>query len=261
MRDNFRKVFIRNTLSAEPPTTWRFYNDMRFMEAAVAENVMRHHRLREQSLYWQELHSAEQRKCSSTSSHSAPNDNYEHSLHNHFNFSEISAFFQTNGPVSKRIKVETSESETSLNDTAHNMSNAMVQNGSTYEKTDKYPALGNRIEAENCHNNTNANVGDADDDEDDDDDFDEDAASVDEGYQLTSSDNKMSIAENNFSSNFQNYNQSTNAVNTETCENHNEQDSDRMFLLSLLPYLRKVKDQRKLHVRQKLQDVLIQEFG
>lgn len=258
LRDNFRKVFIRNTLSAEPPTTWRFYNDMRFMEAAVAENVMRHHRLREQSLYWQELHTAEQRKCSTTSTHSAPNDSYERSLQNNFNFSEISAFFQTNGTTSKRIKVETSESETSLNDTAHAMPNAFVQNGSAYEKPDRYPLPGNIIETENGHNNTNADVGDADDD-DDDDDFDEDATSVDEGYHLTSNDNK--ISENNFTTNFQNYNQSSKAVNTEMCENLNEQDSDRMFLLSLLPYLRKVKDQRKLHVRQKLQDVLIQEFG
>ena len=258
LRDNFRKVFIRNTLSAEPPTTWRFYNDMRFMEAAVAENVMRHHRLREQSLYWQELHTAEQRKCSTTSTHAGPNDSYERSLQNNFNFSEISAFFQTNGPTSKRIKVETSESETSLNDTAHAMPSAFVQNGSAYEKPDRYPLPGNLIETENGHNNTNADVGDADDD-DDDDDFDEDATSVDEGYHLTSNDNK--ISENNFTTNFQNYNQSSKAVNTEACENLNEQDSDRMFLLSLLPYLRKVKDQRKLHVRQKLQDVLIQEFG
>ncbi|TMW40299.1 hypothetical protein DOY81_014622 [Sarcophaga bullata] len=69
------------------------------------------------------------------------------------------------------------------------------------------------------------------------------------------------MSENNSRLTLQNYNQSSKAVNTETCENLNEQDSDRMFLLSLLPYLRKVKDQRKLHVRQKLQDVLIQEFG
>lgn len=40
-----------------------------------------------------------------------------------------------------------------------------------------------------------------------------------------------------------------------------EMDADKMFLLSLVPYLKNVSDNRKLLVRQKLQSVLIDELG
>ncbi|XP_061400748.1 uncharacterized protein LOC133336465 [Musca vetustissima] len=235
LRDNFRKVFIRNTLSSEPPTTWRFYNDMRFMEPAVAENVMRHHRLREQSFYWQELHNAGQRQHRINTSNSQPESQYDNTLHNQFNFSEFAAIFQNNAssPANKRIKLEPSESsETSMPD-------------------------------------------DDGDDDDDDDQFDEDAVSAEENLQSPNNDskeindksavdepilsdgnpvNKITIA------NFKMHQEM--ATNTESSSLETvEEDSDRMFLLSLLPYLRKVNEQRKLHVRQKLQDVLIKEFG
>ncbi|XP_065368131.1 uncharacterized protein Coop [Calliphora vicina] len=261
LRDNFRKVFIRNTLSAEPPTTWRFYNDMRFMEAPVAENVMRHHRLREQSLYWQGVNSAEPRQSSSASSTAALHDNCDRSIQNQFDFSEISAFFQNHGAtINKRIKLETSESETSLHDLTQITppANTFFQNGNAYEISDIKSGqthIVNEVEAHNGHDNT------IDDNDDDDDQFDEDATSVEDNYPISVRNEKLSN-DNNSKVNIQNCNPSKNEIKAEeTCAHLHEQDSDRMFLLSLLPYLRKVKEQRKLQVRQKLQDVLIQEFG
>ncbi|XP_037827326.1 uncharacterized protein LOC119615329 [Lucilia sericata] len=257
LRDNFRKVFIRNTISAEPPTTWRFYNDMRFMEAAVAENVMRHHRLREQSLYWQGLHgAAEPRHSNSTSLATTLNDNSERSLENQFNFSEISAFFQNHGH-NKRIKLETSESDTSLHDLTHVTPpiKSFYQNSNAYEKSNNHTHHLNEVQIHNDVDENNI------EDDDDDDQFDEDATSIEDNYQMSMRNEKFSI-DNNSKINVQNCNLSKKETKEEEiCRHHDEQDSDRMFLLSLLPYLRKVKEQRKLQVRQKLQDVLIQEFG
>ncbi|XP_013119159.1 uncharacterized protein LOC106096120 [Stomoxys calcitrans] len=256
LRDNFRKVFIRNTLSAEPPTTWRFYNDMRFMEPAVAENVMRHHRLREQSFYWQELHNAGHRERESNSSNNVQEAHYDNRLQNQYHFSEFAAMFQDNSTPNKRIKLEASEpSETS------------AQCTTSYLKEDK---------AEMNYNHMNGPQGDFEDDDDDDDDddqFDEDAVSTEDNFQSVnekantdkSTPLDVNSAENNrFNKinviNFKMHQEM--ATNTEPCLlDSTEEDSDRMFLLSLLPYLRKVKEQRKLQVRQKLQDVLIEEFG
>lgn len=244
LRDNFRKVFIRNTLSAEPPTTWRFYNDMRFMEPAVAENVMRHHRLREQSFYWQELHNAGQRQRAATSN--VHETQYDSELQNQFNFNEFATMFQCNPTTNKRIKIEASESsETSML-------------GTSYQKDQLNGALGQDEEEE---------------DDDDDDQFDEDAVSNEENFQnindtdptdKSNLDLNRNESNNRFNkitiSNFKMHQEM--ATNTDlTCLESSEEDSDRMFLLSLLPYLRRVNNQRKLQVRQKLQDVLIEEFG
>uniref|UniRef100_A0A1B0BE66 MADF domain-containing protein n=1 Tax=Glossina palpalis gambiensis TaxID=67801 RepID=A0A1B0BE66_9MUSC len=241
LRDNFRKVFIRNTLSGEPPTTWRFYNDMRFMEAAVAENVMRQHRLREQSLYWQELHHAEQKQKSTANNFFELHDNYERNIQNQFGFPDLAAYYESSHePINKRIKMEPNEANSSL----------MVTNGFTKSSVYNVP-----------------DRNDQDDDEDDDD-YDEDAASTEDNYQLmekphdlekikveNSKDEKIPTAINATKRDI-----SSNAESG-TQGDILEHDSDRMFLLSLLPYLRKVGDQRKLKVRQKLQNVLIEEFG
>lgn len=51
------------------------------------------------------------------------------------------------------------------------------------------------------------------------------------------------------------------ATNTETANGHDTQDdADRMFLLSLMPFLQRLDERRKLRVRQKLQNVLIEEL-
>uniref|UniRef100_A0A1A9X3T1 BESS domain-containing protein n=1 Tax=Glossina brevipalpis TaxID=37001 RepID=A0A1A9X3T1_9MUSC len=246
LRDNFRKVFIRNTLSGEPPTTWRFYNDMRFMEAAVAENVMRQHRLREQSLYWQELHHAEQKQKSTGNNFFELHDNYERNLQNQFGFPDLTAYYESSHePINKRIKTEPTEAET----ISQRNGSLLVTNG--FAKTNIYDA---------------SDRNDHDDDEDDDD-YDEDAASTEDNYQL------MEKQHNNLekTKNENSKDEKTPTITTKrdmssntdngTQEDILEHDSDRMFLLSLLPYLRKVGDQRKLKVRQKLQNVLIEEFG
>ncbi|XP_075165239.1 corepressor of Pangolin [Haematobia irritans] len=250
LRDNFRKVFIRNTLSAEPPTTWRFYNDMRFMEPAVAENVMRHHRLREQSFYWQELHNAGHRDRPTSSSNNIPEAQYDQRLQNQFHFSEFAGMFQHNASPNKRIKLEASESETSIQ--------------GSFPKDEK---------TEMNFNHINGQQGD-DYEEDDDDEFDEDAVSTEDNFQnINIKDNKdksssLMEANNSDDNKFNKINVVNFKMHQEMATNTEpslldplEEDSDRMFLLSLLPYLRKVQEQRKLQVRQKLQDVLIEEFG
>ncbi|XP_073844188.1 uncharacterized protein [Musca autumnalis] len=121
---------------------------------------------------------------------------------------------------------------------------------------------------------TNGLHDDEDDDDEDDDQFDEDAVSVEENLQSphgSKNENEKSALDEMNSIDGTRMNKITianfkmhqdMAKNTEPClEAAVEEDSDRMFLLSLLPYLRKVNVQRKLQVRHKLQDVFIKEFG
>lgn len=220
------------------------------MEPAVAENVMRHHRLREQSLYWQELHNAGQRHQVATTA--IPEPKYEHSLQSQLNFSEFAAIFQNNATANKRIKLETSEtSQASLHDSMATMPFNSLPNEKYYSTN---------------HNELDEDGEGEEEDDDDDDQFDEDAVSAEES--LSNAHDKSASNDKELNSlgaadvNLTNFNTHQDmATNTETCPETNEADSDRMFLLSLLPYLRKVNDHRKLQVRQKLQDVLIEEFG
>lgn len=50
------------------------------------------------------------------------------------------------------------------------------------------------------------------------------------------------------------------ATNTEPNGQDIQDDADRMFLLSLMPFLQRLDERRKLRVRQKLQNVLIEEL-
>lgn len=248
---------------------------MRFMEPAVAENVMRHHRLREQSFYWQELHNAGQRQGHRPTTTNGPAETqYDNTLQNQFNFSEFAAIFQGNtATANKRIKLEVSES-----------SETSMAGSLSYHKDDKTEFYGQRMTSNGVPANEEdddgggGGCGDEDDDDDDDDDqFDEDAVSTDENLQCP--DNPDNSKEMNNQSaldkldyvndekpmkkitiaNFKMHQEM--ATNTEPGFDSLEEDSDRMFLLSLLPYLRKVNEQRKLQVRQQLQDVFIKEFG
>ncbi|KAM7342209.1 corepressor of Pangolin isoform 1-T2 [Cochliomyia hominivorax] len=242
LRDNFRKVFIRNTLSAEPPTTWRFYNDMRFMETAVAENVMRHHSLGEHTLYWQGLGQRTEQHSNSLTTSTALNNNWDASLQNPLNFSDIS-FFQNHKNINnenKRIKLETTESETSLQDLAqNNATSPLTTSSSNFGKIDNHFQM--------LHNAKKT----SDVEDDDDDQFDEDAISLEENCEMSQKVENTTSKEKC----------SQTSIPEKICSHVDEHDSDRLFLLSLLPYLRKVKESRKLQVRQQLQNVLIQEFG
>lgn len=238
---------------------------MRFMEPAVAENVMRHHRLKEQSLYWQGLSErVEPRHNSTTLATASLNDNYNVNLQNQFNFSEISSFFQQQSSSStnknnlnnnqhKRIKLENAESETSLQDLRQSTPTSpppLQQTNSFFSTENNYEKLDNRLSMFSDGGEIH-NIDDNPEDDDDDDQFDEDAVSLEDNCEASL---------NKVNDNFKEQNCSISKTDN-NCIHLDEQDSDRLFLLSLLPYLRKVKEQRKLQVRQKLQDVLIQEFG
>ncbi|KAH8266292.1 hypothetical protein KR038_010079 [Drosophila bunnanda] len=290
LRDNFRKVYIRNNLSNETPSSWRFYNDMRFMEPAVHENIMRQTRSSSKKHppgHWSENNNVlgvdkyDSMPLVATEPICELSDSYDSELHQP-SFSDISSFFEDRDcqpPDSKRVKLE------------------------PQQHTDQEEMSG---------------VGADGDEEEDDDDFDEDAASEnqeeDRGKRvepanpgvftievLDDDDEEMEHAKvkpnhhnnnNNSTSNTSSRSlshslksepdakasasstsQSPNAAdlpfkyistdattNTEPTGGDLQDEADRMFLLSLMPFLQRLDERRRLRVRQKLQNVLIEEL-
>ncbi|XP_068146679.1 uncharacterized protein Coop [Drosophila tropicalis] len=257
LRDNFRKVYIRNNLSNETPSSWRFYNDMRFMEHAVHENIMRQTRSSSKKYppnNWSENNNitrgAKYDAMLATEPICELSDSYDSEMHQP-SFSDISCFF------------ENRENE-------------------------------NQYQPEDQENNSKRIKLEEEEEQDDDDDFDEDAASEnttpDAGVftiEVLDDDEEMAMPLSKIKSNNSGSSSDTEtkpatiasrppstsvvtsdlpfkyismdaATNTEPQEDN---DADRMFLLSLMPFLQKLQDERrKLRVRQKLQNVLIEEL-
>ncbi|KAH8401960.1 hypothetical protein KR009_008924 [Drosophila setifemur] len=295
LRDNFRKVYIRNNLSNETPSSWRFYNDMRFMEHAVHENIMRQTRSSSKKHppgHWTENNNVlgadkyDSLPMVPTEPICELSDSYDSELHQP-SFSDISSFFEDREcqpPDSKRVKLEP-----------------------------------NHVEDQDQEE-------EGEEEEEDDDDFDEDAASEnmeeergkrgtgtsstpnagvftievlddDEEMEQTvakgKSQNTSATSTSNASSQSQNPSQKSEpdakphsqsqskaqsksrspssdlpfkyismdaATNTEPSGGDLQDEADRMFLLSLMPFLQRLDERRRLRVRQKLQNVLIEEL-
>ncbi|XP_016958807.1 uncharacterized protein LOC108030431 [Drosophila biarmipes] len=269
LRDNFRKVYIRNNLSNETPSSWRFYNDMRFMEPAVHENIMRQTRTGSKKHppgHWTENNNVlgpdkyDSMPIVATEPICELSHSYDSELHQP-SFSDISSFFEDRDcqpPDSKRFKLEPHQRE-----------------------DDEVVA------------------------EEDDDDFDEDAASEnleeDRGHrteaansgvftiEVLDDDEEMEQAVTNKAKANHNSSQSSSlksepeakvfstsqspssdlpfkfistdaATNTDPTGGDLQDEADRMFLLSLMPFLQRLDNRRRLRVRQKLQNVLIEEL-
>ncbi|XP_017835975.1 uncharacterized protein LOC108595274 [Drosophila busckii] len=255
LRDNFRKVYIRNNLSNETPSSWRFYNDMRFMEHAVHENIMRTSRTRvgtkkhTRSSWNENNNHVKYDSMVATEPICELSDSYDSELQP--NFSDISSFFEDRScpPQAKRVKLEPNGTLNSLNEEELN-----------------------------------------------DDDFDEDAASENEEkrshagtpdpsvftIEVLDDDEEMEQPLSKRKSNKSNHNFFNGSLKTEAdlkpspelpfkymsmeaatnTESNGDcqEDADRMFLLSLMPFLQRLDERRKLRVRQKLQNVLIEEL-
>ncbi|KAH8290398.1 hypothetical protein KR054_002677 [Drosophila jambulina] len=286
LRDNFRKVYIRNNLSNETPSSWRFYNDMRFMEPAVHENIMRQTRNSKKHApgHWSENNNVlgvdkyDSMPLVATEPICELSDSYDSELHQP-SFSDISSFFEDRDcqpPDSKRVKLEPQQEEMS-------------------------------------------GVGEDGEEEEDDDDFDEDAASENQEEErgkrveqsnpnvftievLDDDDEEMEQAKMKTNHTNNNNNNSTSntssrslshslksepdakapgsstsqspkatdlpfkyismdaTTNTEPTGGDLQDEADRMFLLSLMPFLQRLDERRRLRVRQKLQNVLIEEL-
>ncbi|XP_030387096.1 uncharacterized protein LOC115633761 [Scaptodrosophila lebanonensis] len=252
LRDNFRKVFIRNNLSQETPSSWRFYNDMRFMERAVSENIMRQTRKTAGGKrgnapnYWLDSNSSPALEKCESNEVNVPicelNESYDAELHRP-SFSDISAFFEDSqtSPQNKRIKLEPRSAADSDDD------------------FDEDAASDNEDERNAKHTET-VSTPDAGvftievlDDED----------------ELANPLPKLEEPKSNDVSHINLPAQPTNLpfkyISTDASTNTEgnfgqEDDADRLFLLSLMPFLQKVDERRKLRVRQKLQNVLVEEL-
>lgn len=283
-------MYIRNNLSNETPSSWRFYNDMRFMEPAVHENIMRQTRSSSKKHppgHWTENNNVlgvdkyDSMPLVATEPICELSDSYDSELHQP-SFSDISSFFEDRDcqpPDSKRVKLE-------------------PQQHADQEEL--------------------AGVGGEDEEEEDDDDFDEDAASEnleeERGKRaepanpgvftievLDDDDEEMEQAKGKTNHNSNNNNSASNTssrslshslksepdvkpsssstsqspsaaelpfkyistdatTNTEPTGGDLQDEADRMFLLSLMPFLQRLDERRRLRVRQKLQNVLIEEL-
>ncbi|KAH8308810.1 uncharacterized protein Coop [Drosophila kikkawai] len=288
LRDNFRKVYIRNNLSNETPSSWRFYNDMRFMEPAVHENIMRQTRSSSKKHppgHWSENNNVlgvdkyDSMPLVATEPICELSDSYDSELHQP-SFSDISSFFEDRDcqpPDTKRVKLEPPH------------------------HTDQEEMAG---------------VGEDGEEEEDDDDFDEDAASENQEEErgkrldpanpsvftievLDDDDEEMEQTKMKANHNNNNHNSNTSSrslshslksepdakgsspstlpspntadlpfkyismdatTNTEPTGGDLQDEADRMFLLSLMPFLQRLDERRRLRVRQKLQNVLIEEL-
>ncbi|EDW08152.1 uncharacterized protein LOC6578302 [Drosophila mojavensis] len=254
LRDNFRKVYIRNNLSNESPSSWRFYNDMRFMEHAVHENIMRQARTRGSSssskkhppIHWTEnnnhiLDDSSRNKYDEPIVATEPicelSDSYDSELHQP-SFSDISSFFEEEQHQQrdcKRVKLEDVQSSKGeeLNDDDFDEDAA----SETEEEQRPDPSVFT-IEVL--------------------DDEDEDVQQSKEKPTVvkTEEDQKPAALQDlPFK-----YISMDAATNTEPNGQDIQDDADRMFLLSLMPFLQRLDERRKLRVRQKLQNVLIEEL-
>lgn len=289
LRDNFRKVYIRNNLSNESPSSWRFYNDMRFMEHAVHENILRQARTRGNSKkhppgHWSENNNLIMDESSkfeplvATEPICELSDSYDSELHQP-SFSDISSFFEDRDcqpPQEKRVKLEPSngdsvnakqEEEEELNDDdfdedaasetemderyKHNVNSTATPDPRifTIEVLDDDEEMATMpVATNNSSNNNNRSI----------------SSSKSNCSSLKSEpETKPNIASGLVPPSelpFK-YISMDAATNTETANGHDTQaDADRMFLLSLMPFLQRLDERRKLRVRQKLQNVLIEEL-
>lgn len=285
LRDNFRKVYIRNNLSNETPSSWRFYNDMRFMEHAVHENILRQARTRGNSKkhslgHWTENNNLTMdENCKyepmvATEPICELSDSYDSELHQP-SFSDISSFFEDRDcqPQEKRVKLEPS-----IGDVTNDSVNEEEELND--DDFDEDAASENEIDERSKHNDRTMATPDPSvftiEVLDDDEELALPAAANNNhnNRSITSSKSSSSSLKSEPESKPKivsgpvpaselpfKYISVDASTNTEaTNGNDTQDDADRMFLLSLMPFLQRLDERRKLRVRQKLQNVLIEEL-
>ncbi|KAH8374110.1 uncharacterized protein LOC110180021 [Drosophila serrata] len=285
LRDNFRKVYIRNNLSNETPSSWRFYNDMRFMEPAVHENIMRQTRSSSKKHppgHWTENNNVlgvdkyDSMPLVATEPICELSDSYDSELHQP-SFSDISSFFEDRDcqpPDSKRVKLEPQQ---------HTDQEEMSGVGEEEEDDDDFDedAASENQEEERGKRVEPDNPGDFTIEVLDDDDEEIEQAKVKTNHNnnhSTSNTSSRSLShslksEPDAKASASSMSQSPNVAdlpfkyismdattNTEPTGGDLQDEADRMFLLSLMPFLQRLDERRRLRVRQKLQNVLIEEL-
>ncbi|KAM8712963.1 hypothetical protein ACLKA7_013311 [Drosophila subpalustris] len=290
LRDNFRKVYIRNNLSNESPSSWRFYNDMRFMEHAVHENILRQARTRGSSKkhppgHWTENNnfildeSIKFEPMVATEPICELSDSYDSELHQP-SFSDISSFFEDRDcqPYEKRVKLEPSNG-----DGDGNSANEEDLNDDDF---DEDAASDIDEEQRNKHSNSNNNTPDPSvftiEVLDDDEEMAMPITNKSKSTGIKSNSSLKSETDTKPQTRTQTQKQIQTQIQTQTQHSASDlpfkyismdastntepngvdspDDADRMFLLSLMPFLQRLDERRKLRVRQKLQNVLIEEL-
>ncbi|EDW01171.1 uncharacterized protein LOC6559710 [Drosophila grimshawi] len=289
LRDNFRKVYIRNNLSNESPSSWRFYNDMRFMEHAVHENILRQARTRggggggKKHLppgHWTENNNLMLDESSSSKYESIVvatepicelSDSYDSELHQP-SFSDISSFFEDGD--CKRIKLE--QSTSNGNDDGHSLKDEELNDDDFDEDAASENEEANKHDAANGTPDPSVFTIEVLDDDD------EEQAQMELASSCKQTNSNPDQRSNSSSVKSEpetkpqqaaaaavatasdlpfKYISMDAATNTESsCGQDSQDDADRMFLLSLMPFLQRLDERRKLRVRQKLQNVLIEEL-
>ncbi|XP_017002409.2 uncharacterized protein Coop [Drosophila takahashii] len=263
LRDNFRKVYIRNNLSNETPSSWRFYNDMRFMEPAVHENIMRQTRSSSKKHppgHWSENNNVlgpdkyDSMPIVATEPICELSHSYDSELHQP-SFSDISSFFEDRDcqpPESKRFKLEPDQrddgeeeddddfDEDAASENLEEERGSRAEAGSsgvfTIEVLDDDEELEQAVTKAKANNSHSSSLKS------------EPEAKVFAHSQSPSSDLPFK------------YISTDAATNTDPTGGDLQDEADRMFLLSLMPFLQRLDNRRRLRVRQKLQNVLIEEL-
>lgn len=267
LRDNFRKVYIRNNLSNETPSSWRFYNDMRFMEPAVHENIMRQTRSSSKKHppgHWTENNNVlgpdkyDSMPIVATEPICELSHSYDSELHQP-SFSDISSFFEDREcqpPETKRFKLEPHQREEE-EDQEEDDDDFDEDAASENLEEDR----GNRAEAANSGVFTIEVL-------DDDEEMEQAVTNKAKAHHSSHSSSLKSEPEAKVFSNSQSpssdlpfkYISTDAATNTDPTGGDLQDEADRMFLLSLMPFLQRLDNRRRLRVRQKLQNVLIEEL-
>ncbi|XP_033154634.1 uncharacterized protein LOC117137347 [Drosophila mauritiana] len=264
LRDNFRKVYIRNNLSNETPSSWRFYNDMRFMEPAVHENIMRQTRSSSKKHppgHWTENNNVlgpdkyDSMPIVATEPICELSHSYDSELHQP-SFSDISSFFEDRDcqpPENKRFKSEPSQREEDEEDDDDFDEDAASEN--------LEEERANRADASSSGVFTIEVL-------DDDDEMEQAVAktkvnTTSHGGCILKSEQEAKVFSNSQSPSADmpfKYISTDAATNTDPSGGDLQDEADRMFLLSLMPFLQRLDSRRRLRVRQKLQNVLIEEL-
>ncbi|EDX06021.1 uncharacterized protein LOC6733379 [Drosophila simulans] len=264
LRDNFRKVYIRNNLSNETPSSWRFYNDMRFMEPAVHENIMRQTRSSSKKHppgHWTENNNVlgpdkyDSMPIVATEPICELSHSYDSELHQP-SFSDISSFFEDRDcqpPENKRFKSEPSQREEDEEDDDDFDEDAASEN--------LEEERANRADASSSGVFTIEVL-------DDDDEMEQAVAktkanNTSHGGCILKSEQEAKVFSNSQSPSADmpfKYISTDAATNTDPSGGDLQDEADRMFLLSLMPFLQRLDSRRRLRVRQKLQNVLIEEL-
>ncbi|XP_070134013.1 VID27-like protein [Drosophila bipectinata] len=276
LRDNFRKVYIRNNLSNETPSSWRFYNDMRFMEHAVHENIMRQTRTSSKKHppgHWSENNNVlgvdkyDSLPMMATEPICELSDSYDSELHQP-SFSDISSFFEES-PESKRVKLEPSQAEDQEDEEDDDDFDEDAASENMEEER------GKRSEPVKPPNAGVFTIEVLDDDEE----MEQTAAKGKNSCRDSSntsgqshSNSQKSEPDSKPASIAHSQSRSPSSelpfkyisidatTNTEPTGGDLQDEADRMFLLSLMPFLQRLDERRRLRVRQKLQNVLIEEL-